>query len=135
MTPESSNEFPWISLWQLDKPHAIYCVDIRVLRGAGWPARVAGTCVCGAGAGTRTALRAGAGRVRVVLAAGAGRARVEKFFVRVIECWAKAPELNQLKNRKTRGCTAVELFASIALETVGLQQLLHYDITTIFAKH
>jgi len=29
-------------------------------------------CVCGAGAGTRSALRAGAGRVRVVRAAGAG---------------------------------------------------------------
>ena len=38
-------------------------------------------------------------RVWVVLAAGAGRARVEKFFVRVTECWAKARELNQLKNR------------------------------------
>jgi len=46
----------------------------------------------GAGAGTRTALRAGwmrvelaAGRVRFVLDTGAGRARVEKFFVRVTE--------------------------------------------------
>ena len=49
--------------------------------------------ICGAGAGTRTALRAGAGRVelaaglvQVVLAAGAGRALVEKLFVRVTEC-------------------------------------------------
>ena len=60
--------------------------------------------------GTRTALRAGVGWIccgvgRVVLAVGAGRARVEKFFVRVTECWAKARELNQLKNRKTRGCS------------------------------
>jgi len=46
--------------------------------------------------------------VRVVLGAGAGRARVEKFFVRVTQCWAKARELNQLKNRKTRGCTVLE---------------------------
>ena len=28
VTPESSNEFPWISIWQLVKPHANYCVDI-----------------------------------------------------------------------------------------------------------
>jgi len=63
-------------------------------------------------------------------ASGAGLTRVEKFFERVTECWAKARELNQLKNRKTRGCTALEFFASIALRTVGLQQLLHYDVTT-----
>jgi len=37
--------------------------------------------------------------------------------------------LIQLKNRKTRGCTVLELFASIALSAVGLQQLLHYDVT------
>jgi len=83
---------------------------------------------CGAIIGC--ALESCAGRVRVELAAG--RARVEKFFVRVTECWAKARELNQLKNRKTRGCTVLELFASIALRTVGLQQLLHYDVTTHF---
>ena len=46
-----------------------------------------------------------AGRERVVLLARAGWARVEKFFVRVTECWTKAHELNQLKNRKTRRCT------------------------------
>jgi len=51
--------------------------------------QVAGTHICGADAGTHTALRAGwveltAGRV--VLGAGAGQARVEKFFVRVTEC-------------------------------------------------
>ena len=28
ITPESSNEFPWISTWRLVKPHADYCVDI-----------------------------------------------------------------------------------------------------------
>jgi len=61
-----------------------YCMRTRVLRGAGQPARVAGTRICGAGAGTRTAFRAGAGQVRVELAAG--RARDEKFFVRVNEC-------------------------------------------------
>jgi len=44
-------------------PHCYAC-------GAGW------TC-CGAGAGC----------------IGAGRERVAKFFVRVIECWAKADEL------------------------------------------
>jgi len=64
-----------------------------------------------------------------VRGAGARRERVQKFFVRVTECRAKAHELNQLKNCKTRGCTALELFASIALRTVGLQQLLHYDFT------
>ena len=48
-----------------------------------------------------------AGRVRVVLSADAGRAQVEKFFVRITGCWTKAHELNQLKNRKTRGCTKV----------------------------
>jgi len=79
-----------------------------------------------AGAG-RVRVEPAGGRVRVVLAAGAGRARVEKFFVRVTECCAKAHELNQLKNRKTLGCTVLELFASIALRTVGLQ---HYDVTT-----
>jgi len=57
------------------------------------------------------------------------RVRVEIFFVRVTEHWVKARELNQLKNRKTRGCTVRELFASIALTTVSLQQLLHYDVT------
>ena len=30
-----------------------------------------------------------------------------KFFVRATACGAKAHELNQLKNRKTRGCTKV----------------------------
>jgi len=40
---------------------------------------------------------------RVELAAG----RDEKFFVWVTECWVKAHELNQLTNRKTRGCTEV----------------------------
>jgi len=48
-----------------------------------------------------------AGRVRVVLDAGAEWTRVEKFFVRVTECWATARVLNQLKNRKTRGCTVL----------------------------
>jgi len=48
-----------------------------------------------------------AGRARVVLTAGAGRARDVKLFVRVNQCWAKAHELNQLKNRKTRGFTKV----------------------------
>ena len=28
ITPESSNEFPWISIWRLAKPHANHCVDI-----------------------------------------------------------------------------------------------------------
>jgi len=50
-----------------------------------------------------------AGRVRVELGAGAGRARVEKFFVRVTECWSEAHELNQLKIRKTRGCTVTRV--------------------------
>jgi len=35
-----------------------------------------------------------------------------------------------LKIAKTRGCTVLELFASIALRTVCLQQLLHYDVRT-----
>jgi len=39
-------------------------VPAGVLRGAGYPARVAGTRICGAGAGTRTALRAGVGLLR-----------------------------------------------------------------------
>jgi len=30
-----------------------------------------------------------------------------KFFVRATACGAKAHELNQLKNRKTRGCTKI----------------------------
>jgi len=46
-------------------------------------------------------------RVRVELAAGAGRTRVEKLLMLVNECWAKAHELDQLRNRKTRGCTEV----------------------------
>ena len=50
--------------------------------------------------------------------------------MRVTECSAEARELNQLKNSKTRGCTVLELFASIALRTVGLQQFLHYNVTT-----
>jgi len=47
-----------------------FCTDNTVLRGAG----------------SRTALHAGAGRARVELAAAAGRARDEKFFVRENEC-------------------------------------------------
>ena len=30
--PKSSNEFPWISIWRLVKPHANYCVDIPKAR-------------------------------------------------------------------------------------------------------
>jgi len=30
--PEASNEFPWISIWRLVKPHANYCVDILKAR-------------------------------------------------------------------------------------------------------
>ena len=61
---------------------------------------------------------------------GVGQVRVDKYFVWVTKCWAKAHELNQLKNHKTCGCTVLKLFASIALRTVGLQQLLHYYVTT-----
>jgi len=32
ITPGSSNEFPWISIWRLVKPHANYCVDILTAR-------------------------------------------------------------------------------------------------------
>ena len=32
ITPESSNQFPWISIWQLVEPHANYCVDILKAR-------------------------------------------------------------------------------------------------------
>jgi len=32
ITPESSNESPWISIWQLVKPHVNYCVDILKAR-------------------------------------------------------------------------------------------------------
>jgi len=32
ITPESSNEFPWISIRQLVKPRANYCVDTRITR-------------------------------------------------------------------------------------------------------
>jgi len=32
ITPESPNEFPWISIWRLVKPHANYCVDILKAR-------------------------------------------------------------------------------------------------------
>jgi len=58
----------------------------------------------------------------------AGRVQDGKLFVRATECGAKAHELNQLKNRKTRGCTKV--FASIALRPVSPEKLLHYDVTT-----
>ena len=91
------------------------------------PARGGLTCVgYRVGSGTRTALRAGwtccgTGWVQFELAAGAGWTRVKKFFVWVNECWAKAHELNQLKNHKTHGCT--EVVASIALKTVGPHQL------------
>jgi len=50
--------------------------------------------------------------------------------VRATEYRAKAHELNQLKNRKTRGYTVLELFASTALRPVSPEQLLHYDVTT-----
>ena len=32
ITPKSSNEFPWTSIWRLVKPHAKYCVDILKAR-------------------------------------------------------------------------------------------------------
>jgi len=50
-------------------------------------------------------LRAGVGCTSC--GAGTGAARDEKFFVRVNECCAEEHELNQLKNRKTRGYTEV----------------------------
>jgi len=58
----------------------------------------------------------------------AGRAQDGKIFVRATEYRAKAHELNQLKNRKTRGCTVLGLIASTA--QVSPEQLLHYDVTT-----
>jgi len=36
---KSSNEFPWISIWRLVKPHASYCVDIP-------QSTLAASCVC-----------------------------------------------------------------------------------------
>jgi len=44
--------------------------------------RVTGTCICGAGKETRTALHGSARRVKLAV----GRVRVEKFFARVTEC-------------------------------------------------
>ena len=32
ITPESSDELPWMSIWWLVKPHASYCVDILQAR-------------------------------------------------------------------------------------------------------
>ena len=32
ITPESSNELPWMSIWRLVKPHANYCVHILKAR-------------------------------------------------------------------------------------------------------
>jgi len=32
ITPESSNEFPWISIWRFVKPHANDCVEILKAR-------------------------------------------------------------------------------------------------------
>jgi len=58
------------------------------------------------------------------------RAQDGKFFVPATECGAEACELNQLKNRKTRGCTVLELLANTALRPVSPEQLLHYDVTT-----
>ena len=53
--------------------------------------RVASTRICGAGTGTCTVLRVGAGRTCckagwVPVEFAEGRARREKFFVRVNEC-------------------------------------------------
>jgi len=53
------------------------------------------------------------------------RARVEKFFVRVTECWAEGHSSKIAKH-----VDVLKLFASTALRTVGLQQLLYYDVTT-----
>ena len=75
--------------------------------------------------------------------------KIEKttFFVEIfkIQGGAKAPlpmpmvepkDMNLIssKYRKTHGCTVLELFASIVLRTVGLQQLLHCDVTTYCCK-
>jgi len=66
------------------------------------------------------------------LRAGAGRARVEKFFVWVTECWAKARELHQLKNRKTRGCTfdIVRVNSSGSQKTAGSHVALRGTLET-----
>jgi len=40
ITPEPTNEFPWISIWRLAKPHANYCVDRFFLRRFRDPIRV-----------------------------------------------------------------------------------------------
>ena len=81
----------WFLLYSCNRPDC----RIECFAGPGYP-RGWGTLICGAGAETRTAMRAGTGRMQE-----------KKFFVVVIECWAKVHELNQLKNRKTRGCTKV----------------------------
>ena len=86
------------------------CPQTRVLRGESERARVAGTRIRGARAGWLTRCRAG----WEILCAG--------NWVLSQGIW-----INRLKNRKTLRCTEV---ASNALRTVGLQQLLHYDVTT-----
>jgi len=44
---------------------------------------------------------------RELVVLGVGRVWDKKFFLQVTEHWAKAHELNQLKNRETLGCTEV----------------------------
>ena len=76
---------------------------------------VAGICICGASAGTRTAMHA-------------GWVRDGKIFGQATQCGAKAHELNQLKIAKH--VDVLKLFASIVLRPVSPEQLLHYDVTT-----
>ena len=73
-------------------------------------------------AGTRTAMRAGAGRVepaagreRVVL--DAGRGPVEKFFLRVLSVEPK--HMNLISSKNAKHVDVLKLFASIALRTAG----------------
>ena len=76
----------------------------RVLHG-----RVAGTCICGVGAGTHTTMCAGSNWTCCGVGAGCtwcGRG-LRNSLCGLTECWVKAHELNQLKNRKPRGCTKV----------------------------
>ena len=113
-------------------------ICIRILRGAGWPARVAGTRICVAGVGTRRAMRACAAHLRgwTSCETGAGSAWYgcdagagwEILCARVLRVAPK--HINLIRSKIAKHLDVLTSFASIAIRTVRLQQLLHYDVTT-----
>ena len=99
----------------------------RVLRGGGYTASVVGTHISRAGVGTCTAMRAGQAQVELAVGweqvvLGAGQVQDDNFLCGQLSVEPK--HMNLISSKIAKHMDVLKLFASIALGTVGLQQLL-----------